>query len=105
MGTEAREELKAKQLEKGIYFAANLVTFGDEEKRHEDLSNLEAEMLEELGEVERQSDIHIDKRFQALEDAAAKMEEEDAKDNEIRAKQKAAEKEIASLRERGDSEV
>ena len=34
MGTEAREELKAKQLEKVIYFAANLVTFVDEEKRH-----------------------------------------------------------------------
>ncbi|MGH9043563.1 MAG: DNA-directed RNA polymerase subunit beta', partial [Acidimicrobiales bacterium] len=29
MGTEAREELKAKQLEKVIYFAANLVTFVD----------------------------------------------------------------------------
>ena len=34
MGTEAREELKAKQLEKVIYFAANLVTWVDEEKRH-----------------------------------------------------------------------
>jgi len=34
MGTEAREELKAKQLEKVIYFAANLVTFVDDEKRH-----------------------------------------------------------------------
>ena len=32
MGTEAREELKAKQLEKVIYFAANLVTWVDEEQ-------------------------------------------------------------------------
>ena len=31
MGTEAREELKAKQLEKVIYFAANLVTWVDDE--------------------------------------------------------------------------
>ena len=37
MGTEAREELKAKQLEKVIYFAANLVTWVDEERRHTDL--------------------------------------------------------------------
>ena len=44
MGTEAREELKAKQLEKVIYFAANLVTWVDEEKRHDDLPNLEAEL-------------------------------------------------------------
>ena len=32
MGTEAREELKAKQLEKVIYFAANLVTWVDDEQ-------------------------------------------------------------------------
>ena len=32
MGTEAREELKAKQLEKVIYFAANLVTWVDDER-------------------------------------------------------------------------
>ena len=32
MGTEAREELKAKQLEKVIYFAANLVTWVDEDE-------------------------------------------------------------------------
>ena len=44
MGTEAREELKAKQLEKVIYFAAYLVTHVDEERRHADLPNLEAEL-------------------------------------------------------------
>jgi len=47
MGTEAREELKAKQLEKVIYFAANLVTWVDEDRRHNDLANLEAEMIGE----------------------------------------------------------
>ena len=53
MGTEAREELKAKQLEKVIYFAANLVTWVDEEKRHQDLPNLEAELAEEIADIER----------------------------------------------------
>jgi DNA-directed RNA polymerase subunit beta' len=33
MGTTPREELKAKQLEKVIYFAANLVTYVDEARR------------------------------------------------------------------------
>ena len=74
MGTEAREELKAKQLEKVIYFAANLVTFVDEEKRHAELPNLEAEMLEELGEIERARDLDLDRRFKALEDELAKLE-------------------------------
>ena len=46
-GIEPKEELKAKQLEKVIYFAANLVTWVDEDKRHENLANLEAEYLEE----------------------------------------------------------
>src|ERR671917_383538 len=67
MGTEAREELKAKQLEKVIYFAANLVTFVDEEKRHADLPELEAELAAELAEIERQRDIDIDHRFKGLE--------------------------------------
>ena len=48
MGTTAKEELKAKQLEKVIYFAANMVTWVDEEKRHTDLPSLENEVLEEL---------------------------------------------------------
>src|SRR5438477_548856 len=52
MGTEAREELKAKQLEKVIYFAANLVTWVDDERRHADLPNLEVELGEELNEID-----------------------------------------------------
>src|ERR687888_282371 len=52
MGTEVREELKAKQLEKVIYFAANLVTWVDDERRHTELPNLEAELGEELAEVD-----------------------------------------------------
>src|ERR1700690_639451 len=74
MGTEAREELKAKQLEKVIYFAANLVTFVDEEKRHLEIPNAEAELAEELTEIERARDLDLDRRFKALEDELAKME-------------------------------
>src|ERR1700716_1967642 len=84
MGTEAREELKAKQLEKVIYFAANLVTFVDEEKRHADLPNLETELVEELTEIEHQRDVDIDRRFKMLEDDIARMEGEGAKDSETK---------------------
>ena len=76
MGTEAREELKAKQLEKVIYFAANLVTWVDEEKRHEDLPDLEAELLEEVAEIERRRDLDLDRRFKALEDELAQLEKD-----------------------------
>ncbi len=104
MGTEAREELKAKQLEKVIYFAANLVTWVDEERRHTELPNLEAELVEELGEIERQRDIDIDRRFKALEDELAKMEGEGAKDSELKARQRVVEKDIAAMRERAAAE-
>jgi DNA-directed RNA polymerase subunit beta' len=104
MGTEAREELKAKQLEKVIYFAANLVTWVDAERRQAELPNLEAELVEELGEIERQRDIDIDRRFKALEDELAKMESGGAKESEIKARQRVVEKDIAAMRERATQE-
>src|SRR5450631_858394 len=67
MGTEAREELKAKQLEKVIYFAANLVTWVDDERRHGELPNMEAELADELADIDKQRDLDIDRRFKALE--------------------------------------
>src|SRR5438132_11715170 len=105
MGTEAREELKAKQLEKVIYFAANLVTWVDDEKRHADLPNLEAELQEELAEIERQRDLEIDKRFKAIEGEVAELEKEGAKDSELKARQKAGERDVAQIRERAQLEL
>jgi len=105
MGTEAREELKAKQLEKVIYFAANLVTAVDEEKLHEDLPNLEEELAEEVADIERRRDLDIDRRFKALEEELAQLEKDGARDAELKARQRATEKEIAGMRERAQEEV
>ena len=105
MGTEAREELKAKQLEKVIYFAANLVTWVDDERRHEDLATLESELAEEITQIERQRDLDIDRRFKALEGELAELESSGAKDTEIKARQRLSEKEITSLRERSEADV
>ena len=105
MGTEAREELKAKQLEKVIYFAANLVTWVDEAKRHEDLPDLEAELRVELADIEKKRDLEIDRRFKVLEGELADLEKSGAKDTEVKARQRNVEKEIASVRERYQSEI
>ena len=94
MGTEAREELKAKQLEKVIYFAANLVTWVDEERRHTDLPNLEVELNEELADIVRTRDLDIDRRYKELEEELAKLEGEGAKDSELKARQRQVEKEV-----------
>src|SRR6202007_1904613 len=97
MGTEAREELKAKQLEKVIYFAANLVTWVDEERRHADLPNLEAELAEELDAIRKEGDVEVDRRFKALETEVAELEKEGAKDSEIKARQRNSDKDITAL--------
>ncbi|MHB1733174.1 MAG: DNA-directed RNA polymerase subunit beta' [Ferrimicrobium acidiphilum] len=105
MGTTPKEELKAKQLEKVIYFAANLVTSVDEDRRHQDLPNLETEMLEEIKSLEDSRDIEIEHRFQELEEQLAAMEAEGAKDSDVRARQRQLEKEIQSVRERANQSV
>ena len=75
-GVETKEELKAKQLEKVIYFAANLVTWVDVDKRHADKANLEAEYLEERDAIRKEMEIAIDRRYKELEDEASKLEGE-----------------------------
>jgi DNA-directed RNA polymerase subunit beta' len=105
MGTEAREELKAKQLEKVIYFAANLVTWVDEEKRHSDLPTLEAELIEELGEMRKGMELELARRAELTEKEVSDLEASGAKDSEIRARQKAWEKDAAAIRERGEAEL
>ena len=101
-GLEPREELKAKQLEKVIYFAANLVTWVDEDKRHADLPNLEVEFREEQDAIRKELEVAIDRRYKELEDDAARTEAEGADARKLKT---AAEKEIASIRERYEHEL
>ena len=101
-GLEPREELKAKQLEKVIYFAANLVTWVDEDRRHEDLSSLEAEYLAEKDELEKELELEIDRRFKELEAEAEIAEAEGVDAKKLR---RDADKEIEALRERYMSEI
>ena len=105
MGTEIREELKAKQLEKVIYFAANLVTWVDDERRHKDLPNLENEMLREREEIEKERELELAKLFEELEKEVETLEGEGAKDSEIKGRHRAVEKEAGSVRERYDAEL
>jgi len=97
-GLEIKEELKAKQLERVIYFAANLVTWVDHDKRHEDLPRLEAEMREELDEIEKERDVEIERRFQELESELGALEKEGAKEKDLKGRRRDAEKDVEALR-------
>jgi len=105
MGTEIREELKAKQLEKVIYFAANLVTWVDEERRHADLPSLEAEMLAERDDIEKARELELARRMEQVEEEIGQLEKDGAKDSDIKARQRSSEKDLGAIRERYDEEV
>ena len=101
-GIEPKEELKAKQLEKVIYFAANLVTWVDEDKRHEDLANLEAEYLEERRAIEKELELEVDRKFKELEAEAEALEAEGGDTKKLRTQ---SDKDVAALRERYEVEL
>ena len=96
MGTEAREELKAKQLEKVIYFAANLVTWVDEERATRTCPNLEAEMLAEREAIEKERELELaNDASRSSRTRSPSSRSDGAKDADIKARQKAAEKDLA----------
>ena len=101
-GIEPKEELKAKQLEKVIYFAANLVTWVDDDKRHADLENLENEYLEERDAIQKELELAIDRRYKELEEEAEALEAEGGDTKKLR---RDADKDIEALRERYDIEL
>jgi DNA-directed RNA polymerase subunit beta' len=105
MGTTPKEELKAKQLEKVIYFAANLVTWVDEERRHDDLATLEAELLAERDAVEQEREVELAKRHEELEGEIEQLEKEGAKESDLNARRKAAEKDLTAIRETYEQEL
>ncbi len=105
MGTEPREELKAKQLEKVIYFAASLVTWVDEERRHSDLPNLEAEVIGERDTIIKEMELRLAEEHEALEKELGQMEADGAKDTELRARRRSADKDLASVREQYEMEL
>ncbi len=105
MGTEPREELKAKQLEKVIYFAANLVVWVDEDKRHDDLPELESELAEERLAIEEERDRELNRRQEDLEKELADMEAEGGKDSDLKARAKAAEKDLQFIRDQYEQEL
>jgi DNA-directed RNA polymerase subunit beta' len=98
-------DLAPKNLEKVIYFAAHLITWVDDERRHRDLASLEAKHRAEVEQVEHDRDIWIDTRFKELEHDLEELEAGGAKDSELNKLRKAAEKEITDHRDRRANEA
>lgn len=98
-------DLAPKDLERIIYFAANIITSVDEEARHNDQSTLEAEMLLEKKDVEDDTDSEIAERASKLESDLAELEAAGARADARKKVQNAADKEMQHIRERGEREI
>ncbi|MBP1327229.1 DNA-directed RNA polymerase subunit beta' [Leucobacter exalbidus] len=98
-------DMAPKDLEKVIYFAAYMVIDVDDEGRHEDLGELEAELRLELKTLEDQRDIAIAKRQQQAESDLAALEAEGAKADQRRRAEASAEKEMTGIRKGFDEEI
>ena len=104
-GIQPKEELKAKQLEKVIYFAANLVTYVDDERRQAELPSLEAEMLGERDAIEKDRELELARRMEELESELEALEAQGAKESDLTSRRKAADKDLTAIRETYDDEL
>ncbi|GAA4961435.1 DNA-directed RNA polymerase subunit beta' [Kineococcus glutinatus] len=98
-------DLAPKDLEKVIYFAAYMITWVDEEARHRDMSSLEAQIEVEKREIENRRDADVDARAKTLESDLAELEAEGAKSDVRRKVRESAEREMAQIRRRADTEI
>ncbi|HLS02475.1 MAG TPA: DNA-directed RNA polymerase subunit beta', partial [Beutenbergiaceae bacterium] len=98
-------DLAPKDLEKIIYFAAYMITWLDEEGRHEDLPSLQNEIELEKKEITDQLDLEIAQRSEKLETDLAQLEEEGARADAKRKVRDSAEREMANLRRQAETEV
>ncbi|NTW41574.1 MAG: DNA-directed RNA polymerase subunit beta', partial [Cellulomonadaceae bacterium] len=98
-------DLAPKDLEKVIYFAAYMITEVDVDGRHEDLPNLQNEIDLEKKEITTRRDVDIDKRARKLEGDLAELEAEGAKADARRKVRDSAEREMAQIRKRADSDL
>ena len=103
-GTEPREELKAKQIERVIYFAASLVISVDTERRDADLPRLEIEVREERDAIDEDLETGLARRAAQLEAELAEAEKAEAREAELKALRRQAEKDLAEIREEFESE-
>ena len=98
-------DLAPKNLEKVIYFAAHIITWVDDERRHASLEELEGDIRAEMGDIERDKELELRKRDEEYEAELAELEGRDAKKNELERAEKARNKDFEDIRSRFDAEI
>ncbi|MDN5906470.1 MAG: DNA-directed RNA polymerase subunit beta', partial [Micrococcaceae bacterium] len=98
-------DLAPKDLEKIIYFAAYMITSVDEERRHAELPNLQAQHDVERKQLVDNRDSDIAAIARDLENDLARLETEGAKAAEKKKVRDLADKTMAQVRKRADAEI
>ena len=98
-------DMAPKDLEKVIYFAAYMITWVDDEGRHEALPNLEKQLGVEKKQIASRRDSDVEARQQKLEADLAELEAEGAKSDVRRKVRESGEREMAAIRRRADQEI
>ena len=98
-------DMAPKDLEKVIYFAAYMVIDVDDEMRHNEMPQLEADLNREIKVLEGRRDERIAVRLQRLETDLEALEAEGAKADQKRRVKDSAEKEMGQMRKSADEEI
>ncbi|MEA5453488.1 DNA-directed RNA polymerase subunit beta' [Sinomonas sp. JGH33] len=98
-------DLAPKDLEKVIYFAAYMITSVDEDRRHEQLPNLQAEHDLEKKQLVDARDADIAAVARDLEEELGKLEAEGAKAADKKKARDSADKTMATIRKRADADI
>ncbi len=102
-------DIAPKSLEKVIYFAAHLITWVDDERRHKELAELEADIRAEISDVEKELELRLRQRDEEYENEIKEFEAASASGNARKAdserSQKARDKDFEELRSRAETET
>ncbi len=79
-------DIAPKSLEKVIYFAAHLITWVDDERKHKDLAELEADIRAEIGDVEKELELRLRARDEEYEKELAEIEARGGQEARARAR-------------------
>src|SRR5438876_607415 len=98
-------DIAPKSLEKVIYFAAHTITWVDDERKHKDMPELEADIRAEIADVEKELELRLRARDEEYETELKEIEERGGKRNDIERAEKARNKDFEDLRARAEAEI
>jgi len=98
-------DMAPKDLEKVIYFAAYMIISVDDEARHREMPELEKELRQEIGQLEKEREAALNERMTELEQDLAKLEADGAKADQKRRTDDAGKKELQQIRKSFDDDI